>query len=354
MTKLFYKDKPLIGLDISQTGVKIMSIDPKKWLVLGYGSLDLNPQQVQASLENPEDTYLADNITNLIKQNIIGTLNTNHVVIGLPTAKTYIRTFTIPTSEEKHLKNAVEIEVDQYIPIPSSSLYLDYEILERNKERGETTVALSAVPSALVDTCVAAVKAANLVPISAIPGIHAVSRVIEATEEGHLCSLIVDIGPAATDIAILDQGAIRVTGGVGIGGNTFTLDIAKKLDTTLENAHQLKVLNGLGAGPRQAKLTAALKPSLGRITTEIRKVIRYYNERLNNDRKIEQVLIVGGGANVPGIGDYFTNELVMPARVASPWQKLNFGALQEPNKQFRPRYITVAGLATVRNEEIWK
>ena len=101
MTKLFYKDKPLIGLDISQTGVKIMSIDPKKWLVLGYGSLDLNPQQVQASLENPEDTYLADNITNLIKQNIIGTLNTNHVVIGLPTAKTYIRTFTIPTSEEK-------------------------------------------------------------------------------------------------------------------------------------------------------------------------------------------------------------------------------------------------------------
>ncbi len=354
MTKLFHKDKPLIGLDISQTGVKVMSIDPKKWLVQGYGSLDLNPQQVQASLDDPEDTYLVDSLRTLFEQNIVGTLGSTHVVIGLPTTRTYIRTFTIPTEEEKHIKNAVELEVDQYIPIPSSSLYIDHEILERNKDKKTTTVSLSAVPATLVDSCVAAVRAANLIPIIAVPGIDAVARVIEATEEGHLCSLIVDIGPASTDIAVLDRGAIRITGGLGIGGNTFTLDIAKKLDTTLENAHQLKVLNGLNPGPRQAKLVAALRPSLGRMSAEIKKVIRYYNERLNDNRKIEQVLIVGGGANVPGIGEYFTDELVMPARVASPWQKLNFGNLQEPNKQFRPRYITVAGLASITNNEVWK
>jgi len=66
------------------------------------------------------------------------------------------------------------------------------------------------------------------------------------------------------------------------------------------------------------------------------------------------MIIVGGGSNVPGIGDFFTNELVMPARVASPWQKLDFGKLPQPNKQFRPRYITVAGLASVDQKEIWK
>lgn len=354
MSKLFYKDKPLIGLDISQTGIKIMSIDPKKWLVLGYGSLDLNPQQVQASIDNADDQYLADSIKTLLEKNIIGSLRSDHVVVGLPTTRTYIRTFSLPTAEEKHLKSAVEVEVDQYIPIPSNSLYLDYEVLERDKEKAKTTVALSAVPSSLVDNCIAAVRASGLTPVLALPGINAVARVIEATEEGHLCTLIVDIGPASSDIAVLDRGAIRVTGSVGIGGNTFTLDISKKLNVTLEQAHQLKVLNGLNFGPRQAKLSAALKPSLNRITQEIRKVIRYYNERLNDDRKIEQVLIVGGGANVPGIGEYFTNELIMPARVASPWQKLNFGTLQEPSKQFRPRYITVAGLASVENEEVWQ
>ena len=232
------------------------------------------------------------------------------------------------------------------------SLYVDHEIIEHTKEK--ITVGMSAVPRVLVDSCVAAVQAAGLIAVGAEPSINSIARVIEATEEGHLPTMIVDIGPASTDIAVLARGAIRVTGGVGIGGNTFTLDIAKKLNVALENAHQLKVLNGLSAGARQAKITAALKPSLGRIIVEVRKVIRYYNERLDDDQKIEQVLVVGGGSNVPGLGEFFTDELVMPARVASPWQKLDFGKLPQPNKQFRPRYITVAGLACVNNEDIWK
>lgn len=352
MSKLFFKPKTLIGLDISQTGIKVMAIDPKRWLVLGYGSLDLDPSKVQASFDNPEDTYLSENITTLLNKNIVGQIGSDHVVVGLPTGKTFSRTFTLPISEEKHLESAVEIEVDQYIPIPLSALYLDYEIIERSADT--LTVVMSAVPQTLVDTCLGAVRAAGLLPLVAEPSINAVARVLGSTEEGHLSTLIVDIGAASTDIAVLDGGVIRVTGSVGIGGNTFTLDIAKKLNVALENAHQYKVLNGLNPGPRQAKIATALDPSLGRIATEVRKVIRYYNERLVTDRKIEQLIIVGGGANVPGIGDYFTNELIMPARVAVPWQKLDFGKLQEPNKQFRPRYIAVAGLANLPPEEVWK
>jgi len=351
MAKLFYKDKPIIGLDISQTGIKVMAVDPKKWSVLGYGSIDLDPAKVQESLDS-DDTYLSENISLLLGEKLIGELPSNHAIIGIPTSRTFSRTFTVPAKAEKTLADAVEIEVDQYIPIPMSALYVDYEIIERTKEN--LTIIMSAVPKVLVDSCMAACLAANLRPIMIEPGINSVARVLETTEEGHLPTLIVDIGPASTDIAVLDGGAIRVSGGVGIGGNTFTLDIAKKLNVALENAHQLKVLNGLSTGPRQAKINGALGPSLQRIVTEIRKVIRYYNERLNDDRKIEQVLVVGGGSNVPGIGDYFTNELVMAARVASPWQKLDFGKLPQPSKQFRPRYITVAGLASVNQKEVWK
>lgn len=350
MAKLFYKDKPIIGLDISQTGIKVMAVDPKKWLVTGYGSIDLDPAKVQASLDGTDD-YLGENLRSLLKDNLIGSLPSNHTVLGVPTGRTFSRTFTIPASAEKTLKDAVEIEVDQYIPIPMSLLYIDYEIINRTKE--ELTILMSAVPQTLVNGCLKVARDAGLNVTMVEPGISAVARLLEATEEGHLPTVIIDIGPASTDIAVLD-GSIRVTGGIGIGGNTFTLSIAKKLGVALENAHQLKVLNGLSAGPRQAKIQSALKPNLERILTETRKVIRYYNERLSDDRKLEQVLIVGGGSNIPGIGDYFTNELIMPARVASPWQKLDFGKLPQPAKQFRPRYITVAGLASVQPGGIWK
>lgn len=350
MTKLFFKDKPIIGLDISQTGIKVMSIDPKKWFVTGYGSIDLDPVKVQQSLEE-EDTYLANNLQSLLNKNIIGTLGSKHTVLGIPTGKTFSRTFSIPLSAEKTLHDAIEVEVEQYIPIPINLLYVDYKIIERTKD--EIVVLMSAVPQKLVDACLKAASEAGLEVCLIEPGISAVARLLETTEEGHLPTVIIDIGPASTDIAVLD-GSIRVTGGLGIGGNTFTLAITRKLNVPLESAHQLKVLNGLSAGSRQAKITSALKPSLDRIASETRKVIRYYNERITNKQKLEQVLIVGGGSNVPGIGEYFTNELVMPARVASPWQKLDFNKLAQPGKQFRSRYITVAGLASVQPREIWK
>lgn len=351
MKNLFYKDKPIIGLDISNTGVKVMAVDSKRWLVQGYGSIDLDPAQVKDSLEG-DSTYLAENIQLLIKEKIIGTLPSNHAIISIPTARSFTRTFTLPVSVEKKLKDAIELEVDQYIPIPLSTLYIDYKVIERNKK--EITVLMSAVARNIIDKCIIAAESAGLTVCMIESSMSAVGRLITSTEEGDMPTVIVDIGPADTDIAVIDQEAIRVTGGVPVGGNTFTLDIAKKLEVELENAHQLKVLNGLNAGPRQERIKRAVEPSLQKIIAETNKVIRYYNERVSNGRKLEQLLVVGSGSNMPGIGEYFTNEIVIAARVASPWQKLDFGKLTEPVRQLRSRYITAAGLAIVPPEDTLK
>lgn len=352
MSKLFYKDKPIIGLDISGTSLKIMSIDPKKWLVHGYGTIDIEPLKVKEALENNDSAYLTESIKKLTTENLVGSLGSDRVAIAVPTTRSYSRTFTLPVETERALHDAVVLEADQYIPIPSSTLYIDHQIVERTRK--EITVLMSAVSRLIVDNIVTGVQAAGLQPVLIEPSIISVSRVLTAVEQGDLPTVVIDIGPTSTDIAILDRGSVRVTGGLAVGGNTFTLDIAKKLNVALENAHQLKVLNGLNAGPRQQKLTSALSPSLERILTETKKVMRYYDERISNTRKLEQLLVVGSGSNIPGIGEYFTNKLVIAARVASPWQKLDFGKLQEPPKQFRSRYITVAGLASINPGEVWK
>ncbi|MFZ1360602.1 MAG: pilus assembly protein PilM [Candidatus Saccharimonadales bacterium] len=350
MKKLLYTDKPIIGLDISSTDMKVMAIDLKRQAVIGYGNNDLDPLRIKKAFEE-DDNYLSDSLRVLLDKKLVGSLPSDQVVLGIPTSRTFSRTFTVPASAEKTLKDAVAIEVGQYIPLPLSLLYVDYEVIERNDST--LTAVMSAVPKKIVDNALAACEDSGLTVNMIEPSINSVARILKSTEEGHLPTVIVDIGAANTDIAVLD-GSIRITGGIGTGGNTFTLDIAKKLSITLENAHQLKVLNGLAPGPRQDKITAALRPALRDIITEVRKVIRYYNERLSNDRRLEQVLVVGSGSNVPGIGEYFTNELVMPARTANPWQQLNFGDLPQPAKQFRSRYITVAGLANVQKGEMWK
>ncbi len=351
MPHLFYKNKPLIGLDVSQTGIKVMSINQKRSLIQGYGSLDLDPAKTQTSLDDENDNYLLDNLRSLLEQNIVGTVSSDHVVVGIPTSRTFSRAFSVPANDESHIKGAVQVEVERYIPMPADSLYIDYQIVKKTKEK--IIVVLAAAQKSVVDSVLKTVRDAGLLPVAIEPSINATARVLTSTEEGHLATLIVDIGTTSTDIAVLDEGAIRITGSASVGGNSFTLDISSRLGISLEKAHQYKVLNGLSSGPQREKIETALTPSLKKIANEMRKVIRYYSERLVDERTIEQIVIVGGGANVPGIGDFFTNELVMPARVASPWQNFDFGNLQKPNRQFRPRYIAVAGLASVSPAEVW-
>ena len=271
------------------------------------------------------------------------------MVLGVPTARTFARTFTIPLNQIHAVKDAVNLEVDQYVPMPLESLYVDYEIIKKTDK--EATVLMCAIPKPFLDNTLEIIRRHDIDVAMIEPSVNAVARVLKRTEEGTLPTVIVDIGPTSTDIAVLD-GAVRVTGSLGVGGNTFTLAIADQLDVALENAHQLKVINGLSSGPRRAKIQQALKPSLQRIITETKKVVRYYTERFSGEGKIEQVLVVGSGNNVPGIGDYFTNALVMPARVASPWQALDFGDLEAPTKQLRARYITAVGLGMVNPKEI--
>lgn len=349
MRNFFYTDKPIVGLDISLTSLKLMAIDTKHWNVLGYASIDVDPNELQKSLSG-DGAYLADMLKKL-RESTVGHLPSSHVVMGLPTVKTFARSLELPIDVKNVLKDAIELEAEQYIPMPVSQLYIDYEITSKT----DTTISvmMCAVPQKLVDICVAAANEADLEVVMVEPGMSAAARLLKVSENGDLPTIIVDIGAATTDVAILD-GSVKATGGVPVGGNTFTLDISKQLKVPLETAHQLKVLNGLNISPRQAKIRAALEPNLKRIGSEVKKIMRYYNERLTDGKKIEQVLVVGGGSNVPGIGDYFTDSIVVAARVASPWQALHFDKLQPPARQFLPRYITVAGLASINAKEIWK
>lgn len=210
---------------------------------------------------------------------------------------------------------------------------------------------MSAAPKKIVENVVTACREIGLTPLAVEPSINVVGKLITSTEQGNLPTVIVDIGAADTDLAILN-GRIRATASLQVGSNTLTYAIAEKMDVSLENAHQLKVLHGLSHSSKQKKILEAVDPALTQIINEIRRIIRYYNERLDASTRIEQVIIVGSGSDIPGIGEYFTDNLVMPARVASPWQNLIFGNLPQPARQFRPRYVTVIGLASTTSEEI--
>lgn len=351
LSKLFYREKTITGIDIGQTAIKIMSLDPRKGEVTSFGSFDVDPASIQAALRDGDPTYIVDSLTTLLRDKTVGSFGSKKVIVSIPASLAFTRTLALPIKAEKVLKSAVELEAEQYIPLPIASLVIDYQIIGRTAS--ELSVLMCAAPRKIITAVSTAIDKVGLEVVAIEPSLMSIGRLLTTTEDAGMPSIIVDIGAIATDIAAVDGSTIRVTGTAAIGGNSFTLNIAESLKISLEQAHQMKVLYGLAYSTKQKKLTKAMTPDLDAIVSEVKKIIRYYNDRLGGER-LEQLLIVGSGANIPGIGEYFTNALVMAARVANPWQNISFGHLAAPARQVKPRYITVAGAASVTQEELWK
>jgi Tfp pilus assembly PilM family ATPase len=166
-----------------------------------------------------------------------------------------------------------------------------------------------------------------------------------------VATVIIDFGSLSSDISIVDRHTL-VTGTVQGGGANFTNAIKEKLHVTTAEAGLIKTRYGLGVSKKQPEIKAALQPTLDDIIKEIRRMIRYYEERYGTDRPIGQVVTLGGGANLPGLSDYFTQALRMAVRRTDPWQFINFKGLQPPSDADKPMYATVAGLCLAPPREV--
>ena len=71
MSKVFFRDQPIVGIDISSTSIKMMSIDTNQWKVVGYGSVDLDPAEATKSMTG-DTSYLTQNIGRLLNEKRIG------------------------------------------------------------------------------------------------------------------------------------------------------------------------------------------------------------------------------------------------------------------------------------------
>src|SRR6185312_5319769 len=91
-------------------------------------------------------------------------------------------------------------------------------------------------------------------------------------------SFIIDFGSQSSDISIYDK-HVLVTGTVQGGGEIFTDNIKSKLNVSAEAAGLIKTRYGLGVSKKQRDIKDALEPILEQIVKEIRRMLRYYEER---------------------------------------------------------------------------
>lgn len=333
--------------------MKILQIDYRrgKAFVQGYGFCSFDSNAIVDGVITDIEPVAAAAQT-LFADNIIGTLSSRSVAVSLPVTHTYNRVITLPLLDHTELMDAVRLEAEQYIPLPVDSLYIDYQIIDQGADSIDLLV--SATPRKVVDSYILFFRTLGLEASVIEPSIIAVTRLVRHTENADVPTLVVDLGSITTDLIIYDS-SIRVTGTINFGGNTLTAAIAEALGVNEKQAHLIKTKYGLEKSKKQAEILNAITPSLTQLTAEIKKMIRYYQDRnqaANKDNTVQQIIILGGGANLPGFSTFLTDHVRIATRLSNTWKHIQFGHLQGPHQIENTMYATASGLALIRPREV--
>jgi len=353
MSKLTYIDKPVFGFDIGRSSIKIMQVDSTlkgKSKVIGYGNTSFDPKSIQKGVIIDFEA-VAKATKELFDTQFVGTLSTKRVAFSIPNEYSFSRVLSLPHMNDKELRTAVLSEASRTIPMKNEDLYIDYEVgAEVSGDMQE--IQLVATPRDIIDSYITLSELLDLEVAIVETNIAAVSRIVTHAEGYDIVSLIIDLGSTAADLSIYDGTTVRITGTADCGSENITSLIAKKLSVSTTQAHTIKTRYGIEPSKKQAEILDSIRPELDKLLSEIRKMIRYYNERAIDGQEIGQIIILGGGANLPGLSGFITDQIRIPTRLCDPWQNITFGGLQAPHQLETTLYTTAAGLSLAPTEDM--
>jgi cell division protein FtsA len=169
----------------------------------------------------------------------------------------------------------------------------------------------------------------------------AASQGVLTQDECDLGVALVDIGGGTTDLIVYEEGAVRYTAVIGMGGEDVTKDLAHGLRLSRAEAEKLKLDCGCahpsklfltepvplpgGDGRRDRQVAqdivcAVIQPRLEEIFD---LVIRELRQADYLNRLTAGVVLVGGCARIPGAVELAEEAFAMPARLGSPQGLLN-------------------------------
>ncbi len=347
----FFEDKPLFGLDVGHHMLRVMQFEMGHKLptLKGYGAIAFDPEAIiDGVIVKPE--LIAKASVKLFKEELIGQIDTDRVAVSLPASRALTRAVRLPKLSAKDIDEAVQTEIEQYIPNRSDELYVDYTTIREDEEGMD--IFIVAMPKRIVDSYLVLTRMLGLEAVLLDTAIGANSRLFSRDKESDVPSVLVDFGTESADITVFDHGVV-VTGTVGFGGDSITETIARALRVNADEALIVKAKYGLSTSTLQAQIVAAVEPALELLIKEIRRTIRYYEQRYTKEPPIGQIVIMGAGANMPGLADYLTEKLRLPVRSFGPAGHILFGALPHFKNADRMSFVTVAGLATTSPGEIF-
>lgn len=341
------KNKPIIGLDISSTTVKLLEISKQGsgYRVEYYAVKPLPPNAVvEKNINEPEV------VSQVLKSLVQSTRSkTKDAAVAVSGSSVITKLVEMPGDlSEEQMETYISTEADQYIPYPLEEVALDFDIVGQSaKNPDQVEVLLAACRSENVETRVLVLEEAGLnakvVDVEAYTVERAFGLVREQFEDqDEQVVAILDIGATMTTLSVLVDGKTIYTREQLFGGKQLTEEIQRRYGLSAEEAGLAKKQGGL---PDDYE-TEVLEPFKDAVVQQVTRSLQFFfSSSQYND--VDRIVLAGGVASLEGLSTIIEEKLGTPASVADPFadmsiaSRVNTAALVND----APSLMIAAGLA---------
>lgn len=243
----------------------------------------------------------------------------------------FTRFIKLPPIEDDNVEQLVTFEAQQHVPFPIDEVIWDWQLLE--SDTGEKEVALVAIKGDALNEMNDIVLGAGLGTAEVDASPMALYNALkynypDLTET----TLLIDIGAKTCNLIYL-EGNRMFTRSVAVGGASISTAIAKEYGVSFSEAESQKCSNGMVAlntvhtsqlDEPTAALATVIRNALGKLPAEIARTTNYFRSQ-HGGKAPKQVLLAGGGANLPHVAEFFHEKLRLPVEFFNPLKMVSVG-----------------------------
>ncbi len=342
----------VVGLDLGSRCVRAAEVELRtggsgtRVRLLRFGEQPVDPSHVRdGEVVRPGPVSAA--LRALWKRERFGT---REVVMGVGNQRVFVRDLSLRAAPLDQLRASLRYgPVQDLLPVRVEDCLLDFHPVSAT-EGGQVHGMLVAAPEETVEANTSAVTAAGLRPVRVDLNAFALMR---ALVHGPLLEEvvgIVDIGASITDVVVVDRGVLRMYRTLATASDDMTSAVRQAAVVTEQQAEEIKrqvgIVGAVGAPPEVAAGVQAMTRRAQALGESIRTSFGYY--AASAGRPVGRLLLAGRGALPPGLGQFLSTALGIPAAFATADAHVELGRGVSADRvagEVRPVLPVALGLA---------
>ena len=343
------ESKDVLGLDISSTNVKLVELarSGSTFRLVSCARVPL-PAGAVVDRQIADAEAVGATIAKAVSQS---GASTKQAAVAVAGSTVITKIIHMPnTLSEKELEDQIRVEADQYIPYPVDEVNLDFQVLgvsDRSEDMSE--VLLAACRQETVEMREAAIEVAGLKPKVVDVEAHAMENAClllapQMPDEGANKTIaVIDIGATNMSVMVLHDMQAIYTREQSFGGHLLTEEVSRHFGMTVEEAEIAK-LDGSLPDNYQSDVLAHFMEDLAQ---QIDRSLQFYFAAATQHNEIDQVILAGGCAAIPGIDKTVQERIKIATVIARPFSDMKTGwkSKKDEIEKLETSMLVAAGLA---------